>query len=91
MKECREEHNKLLNISYNCEVGIVCNEEQYFCCNKYFRTNKNNIAYTIVGNYWQWLKRKLKQEKFELMSTTHGFKFNTNQKMFKQLRTNKNL
>ena len=51
MKECREEHNKLLNISYNCEVGIVCNEEQYFCCNKYFRTNKNNIAYTIVGNY----------------------------------------
>ena len=31
MKECREEHNKLLNISYDCEVGIVCNEVQNLC------------------------------------------------------------
>ena len=91
MKECREEHNKLLNISYDCEVGIVCNEVQYFCCNRQSRANKNNIAYTIVGNYWQWLKRKLKQENVELMGTTHSFKFNTNQKRFKWLRTNNNL
>ena len=31
MKECREEHNKLLNISYDYEVGIVCNEVQNLC------------------------------------------------------------
>ena len=28
MKERKEEHNKLLNISYDCEVRIVCNEIQ---------------------------------------------------------------
>lgn len=26
-------------------------------------------------NYWRWLKRKLKQVGIELVSATHGFKF----------------
>ena len=31
--------------------------------------------YTKAGNYWRWLKRKLVQEGVELVSPTHGFKF----------------
>lgn len=31
--------------------------------------------YTKAGNYWSWLKRKLKQEVFQLVSPSHGFKF----------------
>ena len=31
--------------------------------------------YTKANNYWRWLKRKLKQEKPQLVSAAHGFKF----------------
>jgi cell filamentation protein len=31
--------------------------------------------YTKANNYWRWLKRKLKSENNQLVSTTHGFKF----------------
>ncbi|WP_289188737.1 protein adenylyltransferase Fic, partial [Xylanibacter rodentium] len=31
--------------------------------------------YTKAGNYWRWLKRKLKQDGVQLVSATHGFKF----------------
>lgn len=31
--------------------------------------------YTRANNYWRWLKRKLKLENNQLVSTTHGFKF----------------
>jgi len=31
--------------------------------------------YQKASNYWRWLKRKLKKEKPELVSATHGFKF----------------
>ncbi|NLL27440.1 MAG: cell filamentation protein Fic [Bacteroidales bacterium] len=31
--------------------------------------------YTKANNYWRWLKRKLKLEKNQLVSATHGFKF----------------
>lgn len=31
--------------------------------------------YRKAGNYWRWLKRKLKQEGIELVSAAHGFKF----------------
>jgi cell filamentation protein len=30
--------------------------------------------YTKANNYWRWLKRKLKLENNQLVSTTHGFK-----------------
>lgn len=31
--------------------------------------------YTEAGNYWRWLKRKLAQDGIQLVSPTHGFKF----------------
>ena len=31
--------------------------------------------YTKADNYWRWLKRKLKREYVQLVSPTHGFKF----------------
>ncbi len=31
--------------------------------------------YTKANNYWRWLKRKLKPEQNQLVSSTHGFKF----------------
>ena len=31
--------------------------------------------YTRAGNYWRWLKRKLKRENPQLVSAAHGFKF----------------
>ena len=35
----------------------------------------NEPDYTKAGNYWRWLKRKLKQEGIQLVSAAHGFKF----------------
>ena len=31
--------------------------------------------YIKAGNYWRWLKRKIHQESIQLVSDTHGFKF----------------
>lgn len=31
--------------------------------------------YTKIGNYWRWLKRKLKLVDIQFVSPTHGFKF----------------
>ncbi len=39
------------------------------------RAINNEADYMKAGNYWRWLKRKLKQEGIELVSATHGFKF----------------
>ena len=35
--------------------------------------------YTKAGNYWRWLKRKLAQDGIQLVSGTHGFKFNNHE------------
>ncbi len=29
----------------------------------------------LAGNYWPWLERKLGQDGIQLVSATHGFKF----------------
>ena len=39
------------------------------------RVINNKPDYTKAGNYWRWLKRKLKQNGVRPVSTAHGFKF----------------
>ncbi len=39
------------------------------------RAINNEPDYAKAANYWRWLKRKLKQAGVQLVSGTHGFKF----------------
>lgn len=39
------------------------------------RAINNEPDYTKAGNYWRWIKRKLKQNGIQLVSGTHEFKF----------------
>lgn len=62
----------------NREVRAIWDEES----NKWFFHVIDIVSilneqddYTKANNYWRWLKRKLKQENPQLVSTTHGFKF----------------
>ena len=41
----------------------------------YFPLQSVALRSGMYCNYWRWLKRKLKQEGIELVSATHGFKF----------------
>ncbi len=62
----------------NREVRAVWDEEN----NKWWFNVIDIVAilneqddYIKANNYWRWLKRKLKSEKNQLVSATHGFKF----------------
>lgn len=60
------------------EVRAVWDDENncwWFSATDIVRAINNEPDYTKAGNYWRWLKRKLKQEGVELVSGTHGFKF----------------
>lgn len=60
------------------EVRAVWDDENniwWFSATDVVRAINNEPDYTKAGNYWRWLKRKLKQEGIELVSPTHGFKF----------------
>ena len=60
------------------EERTIWNKEQncwWFSATDIVRAINNEPDYTKAGNYWRWLKRKLKQENIELVSATHGFKF----------------
>lgn len=47
----------------------------WFSATDIVRAINDEPDYTKAGNYWRWLKRKLKQDGIELVSDTHGFKF----------------
>lgn len=47
----------------------------WFSATDVVRAINDEPAYTKAANYWRWLKRKPKQEGFQLVSSTHGFKF----------------
>lgn len=47
----------------------------WFSATDIVRAINNEPEYTKASNYWRWLKRKLKQQGVELVSATHGFKF----------------
>lgn len=60
------------------EVRAVWDDENscwWFSATDIVRAINNEPDYTKAGNYWRWLKRKLKQGGVELVSGTHGFKF----------------
>ena len=60
------------------EVRAVWDEEHskwWFSATDIVRAINNEDNYTKAGNYWRWLKRKLAQEEIQLVSDTHGFKF----------------
>ena len=60
------------------EVRAVWDEEHskwWFSATDIVRAINNEDDYTKAGNYWRWLKRKLVQEDIQLVSGTHGFKF----------------
>ena len=60
------------------EVRAVWDEEHskwWFSATDIVRAINNEDDYTKAGNYWRWLKRKLSQESIQLVSDTHGFKF----------------
>ena len=62
----------------NREVRAIWDEEDskwYFLVIDIVSILNNQDDYTKANNYWRWLKRKLKQENPQLVSTTHGFKF----------------
>ncbi len=47
----------------------------WFSATDVVRAINDEPDYTKAGNYWRWLKRKLKQDGVQLVSPTHGFKF----------------
>lgn len=47
----------------------------WFSATDIVRAINNEPDYTKAGNYWRWLKRKLKHEGIEPVSETHEFKF----------------
>ena len=60
------------------EVRTVWDDENNcwrFSAADVVRAINDESYYIQPGNYWRWLKRKLKQEGVQLMSPTHGFKF----------------
>lgn len=60
------------------EVRAVWDEEQnkwWFSAVDIVRAINKEENYIKAGNYWRWLKRKLHQEGIQLVSDTHGFKF----------------
>ena len=60
------------------EVRAVWDDENncwWFSATDVVRAINDEPDYTKAGNYWRWLKRKLGQEGIQLVSHTHGFKF----------------
>ena len=78
MTKRKEQHKKSICFFNDNEVRAVWDGEQncwWFSATDIVRAINNEPDYTKAGNYWRWLKKKLKQKDVELVSTTHGFKF----------------
>lgn len=74
----RSDIKKSIRFFNDREVRAVWDDENncwWFSATDVVRAINNEPDYTKAGNYWRWLKRKLKQEGVELVSGTHGFKF----------------
>ncbi len=60
------------------EVRAIWDDENNcwrFSATDIVRAINDEPDYLKAGNYWRWLKRKLKKEGIQLVSTAHGFKF----------------
>ena len=78
MEEVKRQPKKSIRFFNHREVRAVWDDENncwWFSATDIVRAINNEPDYTKAGNYWRWLKRKLKQEGIQLVSATHGFKF----------------
>ena len=78
MEELKRQPKKSIRFFNDREVRAVWDDENncwWFSATDIVRAINNEPDYTKAGNYWRWLKRKLKQEGIQLVSATHGFKF----------------
>ena len=60
------------------EVRAVWADEEckwYFSATDVVRAINDEPDYVRAGNYWRWLKKKLKADGVQLVSDTHDFKF----------------
>ena len=68
---------KLIRFFNDREVRAVWDDENncwWFSATDIVRAINNEPDYTKAGNYWRWLKRKLKQKGVQLVSDTHRLK-----------------
>lgn len=77
--ECRTDYDKQKDDTFfnNSEVRAVWDDENncwWFSATDIVRAINDEPDYTKAGNYWRWLKRKLKQEGVQFVSTTHKLK-----------------
>lgn len=78
MEDTGKQHKKSIRFFNDREVRAVWDDENncwWFSATDIIRAINNEPDYTKAGNYWRWLKRKLKQEGIQLVSDTHEFKF----------------
>ena len=78
MEELKRQPKKSIRFFNDREVRAVWDDENncwWFSATDIVRAINNEPDYTKAGNYWRWLKRKLKQKGIQLVSATHGFKF----------------
>ena len=69
---------KSIRFFNNREVRAVWDDENncwWFSAIDVVSAINDEPDYIKAGNYWRWLKRKLKQEGVQLVSATHDFKF----------------
>jgi len=72
--------NKISSIRFfnDREVRAVWDESQnkwWFSATDIVQAINNEPDYVKAGNYWRWIKKKLKNEGNEVVSVTHDFKF----------------
>lgn len=74
MEEKVNQHRKSIRFFNDCEVRAVWDDENncwWFSATDIVRAINREPDYVKAGNYWRWLKRKLKQEGIQFVSDTH--------------------
>ena len=70
-------NKKSIRFYNNHEVRAVWSDEEckwYFSATDVVRAINDEPDYVRAGNYWRWLKKKLKADGVQLVSGTHDFK-----------------
>ena len=78
MEDAKKQHKKSIRFFNDREVRAVWDDENncwWFSAIDIVRAINNEPVYTKAGNYWRWIKRKLKQSGIQLVSDAHEFKF----------------
>lgn len=77
MEEETKQHKKSIRFFNDREVRAVWDDESncwWFSATDIVRAINNESDYIKAGNYWRWLKRKLRQEGLQFVSGTHKLK-----------------